>query len=155
MASLTDKIDDRFVGSYHIPLNPETNLVPTGYTPEELSEMSTNLSQVGTRIDFQRLEDADGTKLAISLNFDEAIEGFYYLDHQYRLSRTATGLTVVCRSIVEIAMIDEYGESAPLPDREFYAVNKSHHKGVVSWLDLIAEGTQKLARRAYLDSLQD
>jgi hypothetical protein len=153
MPSLTDCIDDRFVGTYHIPIDPETNLVPTGYTPEELSEMSGNLGKINTQINFERLKDADGTKLAISLRFNTPIEGFYYLDHSYRLTEAASGLSVVCRSIVEITMIDKHESLSPLGDREFYAVNNTgNHKGVVSWLDLIAEGTQKLACKAFLVS---
>ncbi len=156
MPSLTDCIEDRFVGAYHIPINAETNLVPTGYTPEELNEMSDSLVQIGTHIDFQRLEDADGTKLAILLTFNTGVEGFYYLDHYYQLAETAVGLSVVCRSLVEVSMIDSRGATAPLADREFYALdNSGSHKGVVSWLDLIAEGAQKLALRAFLNSDRD
>ena len=153
MPSLTDVIPDRFTGSCHIPFNPETQLVPTGYTPDELLLLAPHLNKIGTTIDFTRLEDADGTKLAMTLYLNRPIEGFYYNEQRYDLTKSATGLSVVCRSIVEIATLNDDESISELVDKEFYALNVTgRHKGVVSWLDLIAEGTQKAARNAFFAS---
>ncbi len=153
MPSLTDVIPDTFTGSCHVPLNPETQLVPTGYTPNELLLLAPHLDKISTTVDFTRLEDADGAKLAMTLYLDRPIEGFYYKNHRYKLTKSATGLSVVCRSIVEIATLNDDKSISELVDKEFYALDDTgEHKGVVSWLPLIAEGALKATRNAFLAS---
>ncbi len=150
MASMTDRIPDHFSGAYHLPINQETLLIPTGYEPEALKDLGSQLSWVGTQLTFDRTQDADGSKLTIALSLDKSANGFYYYDKAYPTERAFTGIEIVCRSIVEVTLTDIQQHTFSLPDREFYAIDgQGVHKGVVSWLDLIAEGAQIVSAKAF------
>ena len=160
MHSHTSLLPDYFVGSYHLPINPETLLVPTGYDKEAFSRLKPDLDWVETDVMLERTQDADGVKLLIDLAFkDTLIKGFYYYDKQYALTAQASGLHIVCRSVVEILSVyplddNENNHSLnPLVDMEFLFIDDvGRQKGVVSWLELIAEGSQILANKAFIAS---
>jgi hypothetical protein len=164
MPTSTDILPDLFSGTYHLLVNPETRLVPTGYDKTTFSALKPSLDHIEAGVTFERLEDADGAKLLIELTFNngESVEGFYYRNERYSLESGATGLKVACRSIVEIHAVvpqnspDENEAKAilqPLVDREFIVIDKDGgDPKVISWLELIAEGSQILANKAFIAS---